>query len=71
MLDTATGLAGHAANQGEGRLGSRCRDWRDAGPVAKTRTEDKVLYNRKSRWGCLHRYAFVDPLFLVICGSVE
>lgn len=58
MLDTATGLAGHAANQGENRLGSHCRDWRDAGLVAKAETEDKVLYNRKSGWGCVR-----------ICGS--
>lgn len=58
MRDTATGLAGHAANQGENRLGSHCRDWRNAGFVAKTKTEDKVLYNRKSGWG-----------FVCICGS--
>lgn len=58
MLDTATGLAGHAANQGENSLGSHCRDWRDAGLVAKTKPEDKVLYKRKIGRGCVRICGF-------------
>lgn len=66
MLDTATGLAGHAANQGENRLGSHCRDWRNAGLVAKTKP--KIKCSEIGRAGGV-AYAFVDPLLLVISES--